>query len=91
MAIQHDKFIAQSSRTAAKLLDLIGELSQENVLFNGAPNYKAAMTQPVIDANSNNAGLTVQTLADGEFALAAILGTINGALPALTILRDLYA
>lgn len=91
MAIQHDKFIAQSSRTAAALLLLYGELSQENVLFNGAPNYKAAITQPIIDAQASNAGLTVQNLADAEFALASILTTLTGALPALAILKGLYS
>jgi hypothetical protein len=89
MALEHTKFVAASSRTAAKLLDLIGELSQENVLFNGAPNYKSAITQPILDATPG--GLTVQQLADAEFAKASILTTLNGALPALAILKGLYA
>ncbi len=90
MAIQHDKFIAQSSRTAAKLLDLIGELETENVLFNGAANYDAEITQQILDATPG--GLTVAQLADAEAVFANLLQLLTGgALPALAVLKGLYA
>jgi hypothetical protein len=84
-------FISRSSYTAKRLLDMYGELQQLNVLWAGAPNFDGLIDQDAIDTipSFSDSELTTQTLADAEFALATIMGTITNALPALTQLAAL--
>lgn len=91
MNASHQNFISDTSNAARKLLDMIGELSQLDVLWSGTPNYDGLITQGEIDTvpGFTGAGLTTTHLADAEFALATIKGTLNGALPALTVLARL--
>lgn len=87
----HQNFVSQTAYRAKIMLDQYGPLSQLNVLWAGAPNYDALITQAEIDSVPSfaGAGLTTQTLADAEFALATIRTTIENALPSLTVLANL--
>lgn len=82
-------FILNSAQVARTLLDNEGKLDQINVLWAGAPDYHAGITQGDIDSYATFAGLTTDQLADAEFALASILTTIKNALPALTVLGNI--
>lgn len=91
MNASHQNFISDSGNAAQKLLDMIGELQQLDVLWAGSPNYDALITQGEIDTvpTFTGAGLTTTHLADAEFALASIKTTLTNALPALTVLARL--
>jgi hypothetical protein len=91
MNASHQNLISASSNTAKRLLEIMGELGQENVLYHGSPNYKVLITQGEIDTVPAlvGAGLTKTMLDDAEFALAAVNTTLTNALVALTMLARL--
>lgn len=84
-------FISRTGQASKTQLDQIGTLSQLDVLWAGAADYDALITQAEIDEFPSfvAAGLTAAQLGDALFALATIRNTINNALPALTMLANL--
>lgn len=91
MNTRQQSFIRDSQTESDFMLSRLGPLLQLNTLWAGSPNYDGLITQQEIDSVPEfvAAGLTVQELADAEFALATIKDTINNALPALTVLAKL--
>lgn len=83
--------ISRTGQASKTQLDQIGTLSQLDVLWAGAADYDALITQAEIDEFPSfvAAGLTAAQLGDALFALATIRNTINNALPALTMLANL--
>lgn len=84
-------FISRTGQASKTQLDQIGTLLQLDVLWAGAADYDALITQAEVDEFPSfvAAGLTAGQLADALFALATIRNTINNALPALTMLANL--
>lgn len=79
-------FIQNSGQAVKNLLALEGNLDQLNTLWAGAAQFSVSITQNDLTTSPAFNGLTTQDLADVEFALATILNTIKGALPAFTTL-----
>lgn len=84
-------FVSRAGNYARAELDLYGDLTQQNVLWAGTPDYDARITQQEIDSVPAfaAAGLTAQQVADAVYALEQIRGIITNALPALTVLAHL--
>ena len=91
MPAAHQNFISTSGNQCKALLDLLGMLEQLNTLWAGTPNYQGLIDQAEIDSVPAfaGAGLTTQTLADAEFALANTMTGIHNAIVALTVLGTL--
>lgn len=67
--------ISKACAAAKTLEDLKGILSELDYLYNGAPNYKAAITQADLDLVTSFSGLTKTQLDDGLFALTSTILT----------------
>ncbi len=91
MSAAHQNFVSNTAEQARELLKFFAEETQLNVLWAGAPNYQAAITQAEIDSVSSfaGAGLTAQQLADAQYAMEQVNTTIENALVALTVLANL--
>ena len=91
MSAAHQDFISKTSNEANRLLDFLSEETQLNVLWAGTPNYQTLITQEEIDSVESfaGAGLTVQNVADAQYAMASIQTAVTNALVALTILGNL--
>ncbi len=91
MEIVHQNFISTVAFNARIAMDRYGELTQQNVLWSGSPNYDELITQEEIDTveRFHGAGLTTQHLADAVYALEQIRGILTNAMPALTVLAKL--
>lgn len=87
----HQNFISDESGLAKRILAEYGELSQQNVLWAGTPNYDELITQEDIDSvvTLAGAGLTTTQLADACYALEQVRGILTNAMPSLTILAKL--
>lgn len=84
-------FISNTSNRAKTQLGEYGELTQQNVLWAGTPDYATRITQEGIDSVPSfaDAGLTKQQVADAVYALEQIRGIMTNAMPALTVLAGL--
>lgn len=78
------QFLQTTGQAVKGLLAQEGQLDQLNVLWAGAAQFSVSITQNDLDTTPAFANLTVQNIADVEYALAAVLSTIKNALPALT-------
>ena len=87
----HQTFVGRVAGRARAVLDMYGDLTRQNELWAGTPDYSNAITQDDIDsvAQFASAGLTKQQLADGIYALELIRGNVTNALAALAILSEL--
>ncbi len=82
--------VSFTSKAAKILLDQFYSLeTQNNQLYAGAADMDTTITQADLDSVAAFGGLTTTQLADASFAMATILGTINSALQALTVLARL--
>lgn len=84
-------FISVTGREARAQLDRYGDLTQQNVLWLGTPDYDTRITQEGIDsvASFADAGLTLTQVADAVYALEQIRGIMTAAMPELTVLAGL--
>jgi hypothetical protein len=83
-------FISNTAKAAKILMDeFYGLETQNNQLYAGAADFDTTITQGDLDSVASFGGLTTTQVADASFALATILGTINSALQALTVLARL--
>lgn len=89
LSAAHMNFIRQAQQQARVLLDQHGGMVTQGIFYSGTPNYDNEILQSDIDANFPDSGLTIQTLADAEFAIALIKTNIENAIVALNILANL--
>ena len=91
MNTAHQNFVSETSREAKRLLEFFAEETQLNILWAGTPDYQSLITQEEIDSvgSFSGAGLTVQDLADTQYAMANINTAIENAIVAMTMLASL--
>lgn len=84
-------FISRIGNEAKSQLAHYGDLTQQNVLWLGTPDYINRITQEGIDSVPSfaDAGLTYQNVADAAFALEQIRVLLTNAMPALTVMANL--
>lgn len=82
--------VSNISKAAKILMDQWYTLAvQNNELWAGAANMDTTIVQGDLDSVPSFGGLTTTQLADAQFAMATMLGTLNAQLQALTVLANL--
>lgn len=93
MAMQNveKNYVSTESNIIKILLSQYGDMSQQNVLWAGSPDYQHSITQDDLNSVPSfmDAGLTTQQLADASYAVEQIRGILTAQLPALTVLAKL--
>ncbi len=90
LTAEESNFVSHAHQAAKILLDQYYSLAaQNNELWAGAANFDSTITQGDLDSVASFSGLTTAQLGDAQFAMATILGTVNSALQALTVLANL--
>lgn len=90
LSVPHSNHIRKTQNLARILLDLQGQLHQNRVMWSGTPDYDSEIdSQGDVDEAFPDAALTLATLADAQYALAAVDEAITAALVPLTVLANL--
>jgi len=85
-----EAYVRRAGAMSRALLDAYGELTQDNVLWAGTPDYSTAIDDTALATVEDfvAAGLNDATLTDAMYALEQVRGALTSALVSLSVLAQ---